>query len=80
MSAVLMILSGLFVRLVVPILATALVVLALRRFSRRSQVDGSDEDIPCWQLHRLSNGYLHRECLDCDVFISAPVVVKKRVN
>lgn len=27
---------------------------------------------PCWQLHRLSNGYLREACLDCDVFINAP--------
>jgi hypothetical protein len=77
MSAVLMILSGLFVRLVLPILATAVVVLALRRLARHSPQDGANGDMPCWQLHRLSNGYLQRECLDCDVFISAPVVVEK---
>ncbi len=61
MGAVLMILSGLFVRLVLPIRATALVVLALRRLSRRSQMEGPNEDLPCWQLHRLANGYLQEE-------------------
>ena len=27
---------------------------------------------PCWQIHRLSNGYLREACLDCEVFIHAP--------
>jgi hypothetical protein len=27
---------------------------------------------PCWQIHRLSNGYLREACLDCEVFINAP--------
>lgn len=27
---------------------------------------------PCWQLYRLSNGYLREACLDCEVFINAP--------
>ena len=28
---------------------------------------------PCWQTHRLSNGYLREACLDCEVFLSAPI-------
>lgn len=28
---------------------------------------------PCWQIHRLSNGYLREACLDCEVFLTAPV-------
>lgn len=32
---------------------------------------------PCWQIHRLSNGYLREACLDCDVFINAPVPALK---
>lgn len=28
---------------------------------------------PCWQVYRKSNGYLAEKCLDCQVFISAPV-------
>lgn len=28
---------------------------------------------PCWQIRRLSNGYLREECLDCDVFRQAPI-------
>ncbi|MBI2334144.1 MAG: hypothetical protein HYU84_18620 [Chloroflexi bacterium] len=32
---------------------------------------------PCWQIHRLSNGYLREACLDCDVFINAPAPALK---
>lgn len=32
---------------------------------------GSDE--PCWQVHRLQNGYLREECLSCKVFVQAPL-------
>lgn len=28
---------------------------------------------PCWQVKRLSNGYLNENCLSCPVFIEAPV-------
>lgn len=28
---------------------------------------------PCWQLHRLSNGYLSETCLTCQVFHQAPI-------
>ena len=30
---------------------------------------------PCWQIHRLSNGYLREACLDCEVFLKAPIPV-----
>lgn len=29
--------------------------------------------LPCWQVHRLPNGYLHEECLSCEVFTKAPI-------
>lgn len=29
--------------------------------------------LPCWQVHRLPNGYLHEECLTCDIFTKAPI-------
>lgn len=32
---------------------------------------------PCWQIHRLSNGYMREACLDCQIFINAPVPVLK---
>lgn len=94
-------LLGLFVRLVLPLLITALVVWGLRRLDIRWQMEAErernllihDEEPcwkeqglsvdeiklkvaesgkPCWQIHRLSNGYLREACLDCDVFIDAP--------
>ena len=34
---------------------------------------GADE--PCWQVHRLQNGYLREECLSCKVFEQAPFPV-----
>ena len=30
-------------------------------------------DLPCWQVRRLPNGYLHEECLSCEVFTDAPM-------
>ena len=33
----------------------------------------SKSEKPCWQLHRLSNGHLREACLDCEVFVSAPI-------
>ena len=29
--------------------------------------------LPCWQVYRLPNGYLHEECLSCQVFTEAPL-------
>jgi hypothetical protein len=29
--------------------------------------------LPCWQVYRLPNGYLHEECLSCEVFTKAPI-------
>ncbi|MBI5963873.1 MAG: hypothetical protein HY863_10395 [Chloroflexi bacterium] len=26
---------------------------------------------PCWQIHRLPNGYLKEACLDCEIFLKA---------
>lgn len=78
MNAILVVLSGLFLRLVLPVLVTTLAVLALRTLSRHWQAEhGGERTMLCWQTHRLPNGYLKDECLDCDVFISAPVTVKK---
>jgi hypothetical protein len=78
MDAILVVVSGLFLRLVLPILGTALVVLALQTLSRRWRAAyGGESNVVCWQTHRLPNGYLKDECLDCDVFISAPLTVEK---
>ena len=27
--------------------------------------------LPCWQVYRMPNGYLHQECLSCQVFLEA---------
>ncbi len=29
--------------------------------------------LPCWQVFRLSNGYLRDQCLGCDVLLKAPL-------
>lgn len=34
-------------------------------------------DLPCWQVYRLPNGYLHEECLSCQVFTEAPIPTLK---
>jgi hypothetical protein len=35
---------------------------------------------PCWQTHRLSNGYLREACLECEVFLDAPIPAPKHAN
>lgn len=103
-TAILTLILGLVIRLGLPLLVTALIVVGLRRLDIRWQKEAekerqllirdeepcwkeqglSVEEIkaraaesgkPCWQIHRLSNGYLREACLDCDVFINAPVPV-----
>jgi hypothetical protein len=82
MNAALVLLTGFFVRLVLPFLVTALVVLALRALDQRWQAEAgkncSKEDLPCWQKNRLPNGYLKQECLDCDEFLSAPILQRNK--
>jgi hypothetical protein len=82
MSAVPVLLTGLFVRLVLPLLITVLVVLALRALDQRWQMEAgknrNQDDLPCWQKNRLSNGYLKEECLDCDEFLSAPIAQRNK--
>jgi hypothetical protein len=34
-------------------------------------------ELPCWQVYRLPNGYLHEECLSCQVFTEAPIPTLK---
>ncbi len=106
MNTTLVMLTGLFVRLAIPLLVTALVVFALRKLDARWQSEAEQEryalvnddvpcwneqglsmkeielrasksEQPCWQTHRLSNGYLREACLDCDVFLSAPIPTSK---
>lgn len=37
----------------------------------------SKSPLPCWQVNRLPNGYLHEGCLSCPVFLNAPVPTMK---
>jgi len=37
--------------------------------------EATKTDEPCWQAFRKTNGYLKDECLQCQVFRSAPVLV-----
>jgi predicted nucleic acid-binding protein len=41
------------------------------------KVRAAESGKPCWQIHRLSNGYLREACLDCEVFINAPAPALK---
>ena len=105
-NAILAVMFGLFVRLILPLLVTMLIVVARRSLDIRWQKEAelersllirdeepcwkeqglSMEEIkaraaesgkPCWQIHRLSNGYLREACLDCEVFVNAPVPALK---
>lgn len=105
MISLLYVLAGLVLRLAIPILATVLLVLFLRKLDRQWQQEaelhphGIDKpecwktkgctpqqienckayssELPCWQANRLPNGYLHEECLSCQVFTEAPVPTLK---
>lgn len=105
-SSIFALLLGVFVRLILPLLVTGLVVWGLRtldiRWQREAELERDlltrDEEPcwkeqglsldeiklkvaesgkPCWQVHRLSNGYLREACLDCEIFIDAPAPVLK---
>lgn len=106
-NSIFALLLGLFVRLVLPLLVTALLVYGLRRLDLRWQRQAEEERSllirdeepcwmeqglpieeikvraaasgkPCWQIHRLSNGYLREACLDCEVFLDAPAPALKQ--
>jgi hypothetical protein len=108
-TSILVALTGLLIRLALPLAVTALVVILLRRLDARWQAEAEREhkalvkdelpcwkeqglsvdeiklfaaksNQPCWQTRRLGNGYLWEECLDCDVFLTAPTPVVKRAN
>jgi hypothetical protein len=105
-NAILAVLLGVFLRLILPVLVTTLVVIGLRALDIRWQKEAERErDLlvrdeepcwmeqglpieeikaraaesgkPCWQIHRLSNGYLREACLDCEVFLDAPAPALK---
>ncbi len=102
LTSFLVVLTGIVLRLVLPLTLTALVVFALRKLDARWQAEAElekkllikdetpcwkEQDLsmdkirqmstvsgkPCWQTKRLPNGYLREECLDCEVFLSAPI-------
>ena len=103
-DTILVLATGLLLRLALPIGLTIFVIYMLRRLDARWQLEaeqmpaqplepekcweikncppeqlttcaayGSNE--PCWQMHRLQNGYLREECLTCEVFERAPIPV-----
>jgi hypothetical protein len=39
--------------------------------------EADKSELPCWQVYRLPNGYLHEECLSCHVFTEAPIPTLK---
>jgi len=99
-NSLLAILTGLILRLAVPIVVTALLIYFLRRLDARWQAEAKlvplevkklkcweikgctpeqikncpspKSSLPCWQVHRLPNGYLREECLECQIFREAP--------
>jgi hypothetical protein len=100
-TAMLALITGLLLRLAIPIILTILLVFILRKLDARWQADArftstqvqrmecwkikgcppeqqknciaATSHMPCWQVYRLPNGYLHEECLSCRVFIDAPL-------
>ena len=109
MNTTLAFVIGVFLRLIVPLTVTALVVFLLHRLDVRWQAEAekehaalvknnmpcwkeeglsideimvraSKDEQPCWQTHRLANGYLREACLDCEVFLAAPAPAAKHIN
>ncbi|RJP50668.1 MAG: hypothetical protein C4586_05490 [Anaerolineaceae bacterium] len=107
LATVFAILTGILLRLIVPLTLTALVVYVLHKLDARWQAEAELEkkllvknempclkeqglsvermkahlalgERPCWQTHRLANGHLREDCLDCEVFHDAPVPVPHR--
>lgn len=102
-NATLAIVSGLLIRLALPLFITALAIVILRAVDKRWQEEAKELPLPvqvdkprcwevkncapeqrracpsptstepCWQAHRLPNGYLCEECLTCVVFRQAPI-------
>ncbi len=96
----LIILTGLLLRLAIPIAGTIIVVYLLRNLAAHWQMEAQlppapahkaecwkikgcssaqkktckaiVSPLPCWQVFRQPNGYLHEECISCKVFIDAP--------
>jgi len=97
--------TGLLIRLAIPIALTALLIVFLRKLDAHWQTEAQlpqpviqniecwkikrctpeqrrncmalNSSLPCWQAHRLPNGYLREVCLSCKVFIEAPMPALK---
>lgn len=101
-NTIFVILTGVLLRLIVPLALTALVVFMLHKLDARWQAEAELEkgilvkdempcckepgvsieqitlrlalgERPCWQTHRLVNGHLREDCLDCAVFRDTPM-------
>ena len=44
---------------------------------QQKNCSGAVSPLPCWQVHRQSNGYLHEKCISCEVFVNAPLPALK---
>ena len=44
---------------------------------QRKNCVAPSSSLPCWQVYRQPNGYLHEKCISCEVFINAPVPALK---
>ena len=99
------ILTGLLLRLMIPIVGTVILIYLLRKLDAHWQAEAeltpvtvekvecwkikgcsekqrqnciaSNAPLPCWQVHRHSNGYLQEKCISCEVFINAPAPALK---
>ena len=99
--SLLVLITGLLIRLAIPIALTVLLIIFLRKLDARWQKEADLHQplmesvecwkikncapeqrencvayqaiVPCWQAKRLPNGYLHEECLSCEIFTKAPM-------
>lgn len=99
------IVTGLLLRLAVPMLGTGILIYLLRKMDGHWQAEAqlapasiqktecwkikdcspeqqkkcvaASSALPCWQMRRLSNGYLREECIACKVFVDAPAPALK---
>jgi len=101
LTSLLAVITGLLLRLALPIIGTGILIYFLRKLDAHWQAEAQLEPVsmpkvecwkikgcspeqqkhctaitsslPCWQVHRLPNGYLREECLSCEVFSAAPL-------
>jgi hypothetical protein len=101
LTSIVAVITGLLVRLALPIIGTGILIYFLRKLDAHWQTEAQLEPVsmpntecwkvkgcppeqqqncpaarsalPCWQVHRLPNGYLAEKCISCEVFIAAPL-------